>query len=238
MIIRAQQQRAHRIGQVGIIGVGIHARVFHAAALQREQKLHIAPLEAIFDLRIESGRRAQPPCFAALLFIIGRNRRFLQPVRADFGIIAVFRAERILQRGKQRIARKLRYEIAQIAYAAAHALYALGLQLAGIDVQIILQTGKIGAHQQRAVVLAHRAARAECVSGKLAPVRQQIVSAGKFARNAQRTHRAQDHVHLSVQIVSVFARDERKIQIARIVEYRAAAGDSAHQLHMIALHGG
>ena len=87
------------------------------------------------------------------------------------------------------------------------------------------------------MVLADIAALAEGVAGKLAAIGQQIVSAAEFAGDAQRAHGGENHAQLAFEIVDVLAGDKGKVQIAAVVEDRAAAGNAPHQLHTVPLHG-
>ena len=82
------------------------------------------------------------------------------------------------------------------------------------------------------------AAHAKSVSGKFAAAGGEIVAAGGLAGNAQCAHRLEDEMELAILIIAVYAGDEGKVEVAAVVINRAAAGDAAHELHMVALHGG
>ena len=67
-------------------------------------------------------------------------------------------------------------------------------------------------------MLANAPSGAEGVAGKLSAVGQKVVSPGKIAGDAQRTHRRKDHIQLAANVINALAGDERKIQVTRIVK--------------------
>ncbi len=87
------------------------------------------------------------------------------------------------------------------------------------------------------MVLLDFAAHAESVAGKLAAVSDQIVAAGEFTGNAQGAHGVENQAELPVLIIAIDPGDKGKIEVAPVVIHRTAAGDAAHELHLIALHG-
>ena len=234
----AEQADADVVGKFGIQRVGKDAHVLHAGVAQGKEQLHIAPGEALFHFEIELRRFPQPPLPGGVFFDIGADVRPRQRLRLQRFIRAVFAREGIFQRLEQRVHAQPGQKVAQIADAGTHGLGALGAQLARIDAQVLLQPVKVGGDEQRAVVLLDLAALAEGVAGELAALHGEVVAAGGLAGDAQRAHGVEDEAQLPVLIVALRAGDEGKIEVAAVVVDRAAAGDAAHELHMVALHGG
>lgn len=73
------------------------------------------------------------------------------------------------------------------------------------------------------------ARKAEGVPGKLAPLRQQIVPAGELAGNAKAAHGRTDNPELAVQVIFGARQDKAEVEIAQIMEHRAASGGAARQ---------
>jgi len=130
--------------------------------------------------------------------------------------------------------------LGDVGDAAAHGLHRLVDEFVGIHLEGVGQIRHLRGEQQRAVLQHAVPEESHGVAGNLLSVDYQIIASGKGGRNAQRLQ----CIHNGLQVLQkvdfllsgLHILDEGEVEVADVVEDRAAAGQPPHYVNMMAVN--